>query len=186
MKIVLTAASLCLAGLVLTACAGAAPETSTGDGSQAPEAPAPPAGVCDILSAEDVGAAFGTDFGDGAPRTGEESADGVEWTTTGCGWEGDGMEVVATVALAEDFPAGFVCVEPGSLDGEVVPLDGIGTAAWWTWDDFQGGTGTVIVCGDDTRVVVEAEGPRDGPAIDESATREAATTLATRLFGAVG
>lgn len=186
MKITTAAAGLCLAALALTGCTGGGTGSPGADDAESPEVAAPPAGVCDVLSADDVGAAFDTSFEDGVPRTGEASANEVEWTTTGCGWEGDGMEVVASVAAADDFPAGFECVEPGSFDGEVTSLDGLGNLAWWTWDEFQGGTGTVIICGDDTRVEVEAEGPRDGPVIDEPTTREGATTLATRIFEAVG
>ena len=186
MKIRLMAAGVCLAALALTGCTSDGAGTPDGDGAAPPEAPTTAAGICDIVSGDDVSAAFDTTVGDGSARTGEESANEVEWTTAGCGWEGEEMEVVASIAVGDDFPGGFVCVEPGTLDGAVTPIDGLGTLAWWAWDDFQGGSGTVTVCGDDTRVEVTAEGPRDGPAIDQQSTRDGATAIATRIFEPVG
>lgn len=176
--------ALCLAALVLTGCAST--ETPTGD-DPAPDAdpPAESTSICDILSPGEIDAAFGGSFGAGTPRLGQASANEVEWTTTGCSWESDDREVAASVASGDDFPAGFECVEPSSLDGEVTPLDDLGDLAWWTWDDFQGGTGTVIVCLADTRVEVAMEGPRAGPVIDEAATREGASSLASRILASL-
>lgn len=180
MTITPTITALGLAALVLTGCASvdASPPMSSSDA----DAPAESAGPCDILSPDDVTAALGGTFGEGAPRFGQASANEVEWTTTGCSWESHDMEVAASIARGDDFPAGFECVEPSSLDGDVATLEGLGDLAWWTWDDFQGGTGTVIVCAEDARIEVEAEGPREGPAIDEIATREGASTLASRIL----
>jgi hypothetical protein len=187
MKVTPTIVGVLLAALALAGCASSAPDTPAGgDGTPAAENPSGTGGVCEILASDDIESALGGAFEEGAPRTGEASVDGVEWTTTGCGWEGDAMDVTATIAPADAFPAGFECVEPGISSGDVTSLDDLGALAWWTWDDFQGGTGTVIVCTDDTRIDVEVEGPRDGQPIDEAATRLGATTLATRLLSSLG
>lgn len=172
--------------LGLAACAVAPDTTGGGDpaGGTVPSGEVPtPVDPCGALSPEDVSAAFGAAFGDGTPGAGTVSVNEVTWSTATCSWEAEGIAVSAAVATEADFPAGFVCVEPGSLDGAVTALDGVADAAWFTWDDFQGGEGTVIACTSDTRVEVEATGPRSGPAIDEAAAREGGLALAGRLLG---
>lgn len=187
MKVTPPIVSLCLAALVLSGCASSTPDPPAGGDDIPPaEAPTGTGDICDILAADDIESALGDAFEEGAPRTGQATVDGIEWTTTGCGWEGEGMDVVASLARGDDFPAGFECVEPSALSGDVTPIDGLGSLAWWTWDDFQGGTGTAIVCTDDTRIEVEVEGHRDGQPIDETLARTGATTLAERVLASLG
>lgn len=177
-----TITALCLASLVLTGCASADSPPDVGETPTAGAPPAESADLCDLLAPDDIGAAFGGDFGDGTPRFGQASANEVEWTTTGCSWESADAEVAASIAHGDDFAAGFECVAPSSLAGEVTPLSDLGDLAWWTWDDFQGGTGTVIICRDDTRIELAVEGPREGPAIEEATTRDGAVGLASRIL----
>lgn len=124
----------------------------------------------------------GDEFDDPTELTGEQSVNDVKWTNAGCIWASPTQEVRVTAAGPDDFEDGFVCVEP--LDGiaEVEPVADLGDQAWWSWNDFQNGTGTLTVCSGESRVDITVAGPRDGEPIDADGARSGATVVADALL----
>lgn len=185
-----TAVALIGAALVLAGCAAGPPPAESDDpGSQPVEStqPADPAASwdapCELLPVDRLDEAFGGGFEDGRQGTGNVLNQGVEWTTVTCSWESaDEVDVRLAYADADAFPAGFECVPPSDFLHEYDPSAQLGESAWWVWDDFQGGTGTVIVCLDDSRIELEVRGPRSGPLLDEPQVREAAEAIVADLI----
>ena len=158
-------------------------EADDGAGDAAPPGTSGDGGPCAAASA--LAEAFpGVAFGDPVPSTGEREVQDVAWSTVGCRWSSDSHEVRVQVAGPEGFADGFVCAEPltGVGTHDVTPVDGLGDRAWWSWDDFQSGTGDLAACAGERRVDVTVRGPRGGDPIEEAEARRGATVLARALL----
>lgn len=133
-----------------------APSESATSGSDAGTADEP----CGGLTTDDLAGIFGVTLQGPDPSTGDSDQNGVTWTSTGCDWEGEGeLELDLDISQGSDFPDGkLVCIEPGGV-GEVTPVDGIGTQAWWKFDDLNEVEGELRVCTDDRLIefAVDAE-----------------------------
>jgi hypothetical protein len=172
---------------VLAACS---PSESTPPSDEPSTDTAPPApgttidtDLCTFLEQGPLGEALpGVEFEDPLPTSGTAARQGVEWTITGCRWESPERVVDVDVADASDFPGGFQCVEPLERVAEVSELDDLGDRAWWIWNDFQGGEGTIEACQGEQWVSVEIRGDRSGPLIDEEETRAAALVIARAVL----
>ena len=172
---------------VLTACSSGASTPPSDEPSTDPASSAPSttteADLCTRLGQDALGTALpGIDFEAPLPTTGTAGWQDVEWTTTGCRWESPERVVDVDVADASDFPGGFQCVEPLARVAEVSEVDSLGDQAWWIWNDFQGGEGTIVACQAEQWVSVEIRGDRSGPLIDEEETRAAALVIARAVL----
>jgi hypothetical protein len=173
---------------VLTACSPSASTPPSDDSStdSAPPTSMPATAENDLCARLGQGALAealpGIDFEDPLPTSGTVGRRGVEWTVTGCRWRSPERVVDVDVADASDFPGGFQCVEPLERVAEISEVDGLGDTAWWVWNDFQGGEGTIVACQGEQWVSVEIRGDRSGPLIDEEETRAAALVIARAVL----
>lgn len=172
---------------LLTACSPSESTPPSDEPSTDTASPTPATTVdtdlCTRLGQETMGAALpGFDFEAPLPKSGTVGWRDVEWTSTGCRWESPERVVDVDVADASDFPGGFQCVEPIARVAEVSEVDGLGDRAWWIWNDFQGGEGTIVACRAEQWVSVEIRGDRSGPLIDEEETRAAALVIARAVL----
>jgi hypothetical protein len=134
-----------------------APNQST---TAEPDAPTT-SGECGGLTTEDLFGIFGVELEGPEPSAGSTEQNSVTWTSTGCDWENDEseLEIDLDISQGSDFPDGTInCLEPGGV-GDVTPVDGIGTQAWWKFDDFDEIEGELRVCTADrlTRLAIDAQ-----------------------------
>lgn len=105
--------------------------------------------ACDVLTPEDVEAAFGVDFGEPGFGAGGHTEDNVEWQSDNCDWEAtDLLEVTFALTGPDDFQGGTLqCPEPTGIASEVTPVDVVGAqSAWWDRDDSPPLEATLRVC----------------------------------------
>lgn len=146
---------------VLAACATA----TTDDGAAPPadEGQAPPEATvelpCGAADGAELEAVFGVPFGDGRAGSANVTENEVTWAPDSCTWEADGLEVKVRIAEADDFEAGFECLEPIAVGRDLEPVAGVGDQAWWEFTDRSGAEGELRVCTGSTlvEVLVEAE-----------------------------
>jgi len=133
-----------------------------------PDAPDDTA-ACGGLTTEDLVGLFGVELEGPEPSMGSSDQNGVTWTSTGCGWENDeiDLELDLDISDASDFPEGAItCIEPGGV-GDVSPVEGIGNQAWWEFDDFNEVEGTLRVCTDDRLIELEVDAETGSMTSDE-------------------
>ena len=121
----------------------------TEDSSATTEAPAGLPNACDVLTSEDVEAAFGVPFGDPGFGGGGHTQQDVEWQSDNCDWEADDLvEVQFGLTGRDDFTVGeFQCLEPSDIASTVTPAQVPGALeAWWDRDDAPPLEATLRVC----------------------------------------
>lgn len=164
----LTAAALLVAGLAgcsTPADTGspAAPEASPSAGTEA----RPDASACGGLTTEDLIGLFNVDLEGPDPEAGSNDQNGVTWTSAGCDWEGEGLEIDLDISESSDFADGKVaCIEPGGV-GDVTAVDGIGDRAWWKFDDFNEVEGELRVCTEDQLIELAVDAETGSMSTDE-------------------
>ena len=112
-------------------------------------APAGLPSACDVLTPDDVAAAFGVDFGPAEPGAGGYTQQDIEWQSDNCDWEAEDLvEVQLALTGPDDFTVGeFQCLEPGDIASTVTPVDVPGAdQAWWDEDDAPPLEATLRVC----------------------------------------
>lgn len=142
-----------------------APNQSTTAEPDAPTADAP----CGGLTTEDLVGIFGVELEGPDPSTGDSDQNGITWKSTGCDWENEAseLEIDLDISQASDFPDGKInCIEPGGV-GDVTPVSGIGTQAWWKFDDFNEVEGELRVCTDDRLVELAIDAQTGSMTSDE-------------------
>lgn len=135
--------------------------TATTDATDTGSSPVPPtaevssdvpAGLpaaCDVLTPEDVAAAYGVPFGPAEPGGGGHTEGDVEWQSDNCDWEAqDLVEVQLALTGPEDFTGDdtFTCPEPTAIAATVEPVPGLGDAAFWEVDEAPPLEATLRVC----------------------------------------
>lgn len=118
--------------------------------------------ACEVITAEEVGAAFAVSFGPGSPGGGGTSEGDLEWQSEDCSFEAeDLLEVELALTAPEDFTAGeFQCPEPTAIASTVTPVEGLpapATQAWWDRDDAPPLEATLRVCTDAYNFEVQLE-----------------------------
>ena len=183
-SLALAGAALLVAGLV--GCSGLtpAPNQPEGQGEPSTAAPEPAAegGACGGLTTEHLVGIFGVDLAGPAPSTSNSDQNGITWTSTGCDWEDeDALEVDLDISQGADFPDGTVtCIEPVGV-GDVTEVSGIGSQAWWKFDDFNEVEGKLRVCTDDRLVELAVDAETGSMTSDE--LLEKAQTAARIVVG---
>lgn len=181
----LTAAALLLLGV--GGCSAPPPGTGTGT----PPSPSEPhpggpdtgAGQCGGLATEELVTIFGIDLTGPDASTGDSDQNGVTWTSTGCDWENDAerFEIDLDISQGSDFPDGsIVCIEPGGVGG-VTPVEGVGTRAWWKFDEFDEVEGELRACTDDSMVEIAIDAAAGSITSDE--LREKAASAIRVVLG---
>lgn len=135
----------------------ARPDASTGD----PQ--------CGGLTTEDLAGIFDIELTGPTPSTGDSDQNGVTWKSTGCDWENEqaDLEIDLDISQASDFPEGeVVCIEPSGA-GEVTQVSGIGTQAWWKFDDVDEVEGELRVCTDEQLIEFAVDAPTGSMTSDE-------------------
>jgi hypothetical protein len=157
-----------LAALLLTGCTGETGGTDSEDDGKNPAASSSPPGSsslttqeCGGLTTEALEEILGAPLEGPEPERGTNDKNGTTWTDSGCDWENDGadLEIDLDIAVASDFPDGTVgCFGLGG-SGDIVPVEGIGTQAWWEFGDINEAEGTLTVCTPDALVDFEIDAP---------------------------
>lgn len=133
--------------------------------------------VCDSVDLAMVSEAFPhLEVTGGEERTVIKDDGEVDWQAHGCNWQSDAFDITLAVAGPEGFENGFECVELGGI-GDIEPVEGLGDAAWWKWDDLHGSKGSLAVCSGERRIDVDLLGDR-GTSADGTAARNGAVALA--------
>ena len=125
--------------------AGSAPSTPTTPSTTAgvPTLPA----ACDVLTPEDVEAAYGVAFGAPEQGGGGHAEGKYEWQSDNCSFTAEALlEVKLALVGADDFSGAFACPEPTAIASQVEPVDGLGDQAWWEVDDAGPLEATLRVC----------------------------------------
>jgi hypothetical protein len=166
----------CTAVLVLGLAACSAPTDDTGTDAPAPSDTQPTepemdAGgdECGGLTTQDLADIFGVELEGPEPSTGDSDQNGVTWTSTGCDWENEALEleIDLDISVASDFPDGTInCIEPGGV-GDVTAVEGIGNQAWWKFDDFNEVEGELRACTDDQLVELAVDAQSGSMTPDE-------------------
>src|SRR5690606_38998131 len=136
--------------------------------STQPDVPADDA-PCGGLTTEDLVGIFGVELEGPEPSTGDSDQNGITWKSTGCDWENDPieLEIDLDISQASDFPDGkLTCMRPGGV-GDVTPVSGIGTQAWWKFADFNEVEGELRVCTDDRMLELAVDAPTGSMTSDE-------------------
>lgn len=154
---------------------GGAPTTAAAAGSTDDEFP------CDLLTPDEVAQIAGNAL-DGDAITSPTSENDLSWTAHQCVWSGPpsstSVEVTWSVSRPDDFPAGASTCPPPI--GTTTPVDGIGTAATWSWADpgTEQKVGVLRVCSPEAFVVVQVSGTPNDPQQQQVATSVAEKVLA--------
>jgi hypothetical protein len=150
--------------LLLIGLAGCSAPADTGSPAAPEASPSaetdarPDASECGGLTTEDLVGLFSVELEGPDPETGSSDQNGATWTSTGCDWEGAGLEIDLDISEGSNFPGGSVeCIEPGGA-GDVTAVEGIGNQAWWKFDDVDEVEGELRVCTDDRMVELEVDG----------------------------
>lgn len=127
-----------------------------GDASSAGARPAP----CDLVSSDDVAAAFGTTVDSGTDRFGGHSENDVEYSSVDCTWEAeDQLEVELELSFADDFEQGMVCQTVSYLGDEGKPADvaGADSASWLASEDPNEIEARLRACTDSAVITLHVE-----------------------------
>ncbi|MBX9471700.1 hypothetical protein [Microcella sp.] len=142
------------------------------DSTEAPESPdtiessdeaaSPPAAVelpCGAADAAELEAVFGAGLGDGRIGTVNVTENEVTWNADSCTWEAESVEVQLRISDADDFAAGFACLEPLAIGSDLEVVAGLSDQAWWQFSGSSGAEGELRLCTGDTlvEVLIEAE-----------------------------
>ncbi|UMG94213.1 hypothetical protein [Nocardioides sp. TF02-7] len=172
------------------------PDTPEPSGTAGPESTDDPDGggttagalpaACDVLTADDIAAAYGVTVGPGSIGGGGHSEQDVEWQSDNCSWEADDLvEVDFALSGPDDFPAGFTCPEPLAIASQVEPVEVPGaTRAFWDVDDSPPLEAVLRVCTDAFVFDIELE-YEDG-AEHEGDPRQQSIGLAKTALAALG
>jgi hypothetical protein len=132
-----------------SATTGSEPATETSSSATA-SSEAALSGACEVVTPEDVQAAYGVEFGDGEIGGGGTSEGGVDWQSDNCDWEAtDLVEVQLAISGPDDFEGGFTCPEPSGTGDTVTSVSPPGPQAagsWWIVEDKQPLEATLRVC----------------------------------------
>jgi predicted small lipoprotein YifL len=107
----------------------------------------PPA--CEVMTSDDLAAAFGVQFGPAEPGGGGHTEQDVEWQSDNCDWEAEDLvEVQLALTGPDDFTGddAFTCPEPSSIAATVEPVEGVGDRAYWKRDEAPPLEATLRVC----------------------------------------
>lgn len=124
---------------------------------------------CGGLTTEALEAVFGVGLTGPEVELGHNDQNGVTWTDTGCDWENDAadLDIDLDISVASDFADGKVnCIELGGV-GDIAPVDGIGTQAWWEFGDINEAEGTLRVCTADALIDFEVDAESGSYSRDE-------------------
>jgi hypothetical protein len=103
--------------------------------------------ACDVLTSEDVAAAYGVEFGPAEPGGGATNEQDLSWQSDNCDWEAEDLvEVQLALAAPDDFTPAFACPEPTAIGSTVEPVQGVGDQAWWEVDDAPPLEASLRVC----------------------------------------
>lgn len=175
---ILTLTCTALLAIGLAGCSAPADDTGTGtddtptspSGSQQAEPEAKADEECGGLTTEALVGLFGTDLEGPDPSMGSSNQSGATWTSTGCGWENEDAELDIDLDISgpSDFPGGTInCVKSGGV-GKVTPVEGLGTQAWWKFEDFFNEIdGVLRVCTDDQLVELAVDAQTGAMTSDE-------------------
>lgn len=149
-------AALLAIGLLLAGCSA----TGTPTGDPVPAAPgaseSPATGsedndghLCGVVTPEEMETIFGIPVGAGERVTSIRQDNG-DFQVVGpmCRWEvEDVIEIELVYTQGASFESGALeCEELDPLFGEVIPVSGLGAAAWWSFDDSTEVTGVLQAC----------------------------------------
>ncbi|GAA3746442.1 hypothetical protein GCM10022239_22520 [Leifsonia bigeumensis] len=142
---------------------------NTGDGDTGDSGTGTSADDCGGLTTEALEAVFGVSLDGPETERGNNDQNGVTWTDNGCDWENDAadLELDLDISVASDFPDGKLgCVDLGGI-GDIAPVDGIGTQAWWEFGDINEAEGTLRVCTADALIDFEVDAESGSWSSDE-------------------
>lgn len=115
--------------------------------TDATPAPAELPSACDVLTSEDVAAAYGVEFGPAEPGGGATNEQDLSWQSDNCDWEAEDLvEVQLALSGPEDYTPEFACQEPTSIGSTVEPVPDVGDQAWWEVDDSGALEASLRVC----------------------------------------
>ncbi len=138
--------------------AGTSDESSAPTSEATTDAPAGLPSACDVLTPEDVAAAFAVEFGPAEPGGGATNEQDLSWQSDNCDWEAeDLLEVQLALSGPEDYTPAFACQEPISIGSSVEPVPGIGDQAWWEVDDSAALEASLRVCTADYNFNIDLE-----------------------------
>lgn len=132
---------------------------------------------CGLLSEDDLATSLGQSLGEGRQSSGANTSQDLSWSSVRCTWgEAESLELRLSVSDADSFEDGVLqCPEPAGIVAEVTQVSGIGTQAWWEWDDFSGAEGLLRVCTETALLDIALQAP-DG---DSAGFQAQATDVAT-------
>ena len=114
--------------------------------------------ACDVLTPEDVTAAFGVAFGAAEPGGGGTNEGDLSWQSDNCDWEAqDLVEVQLALSGPEDYTPAFACQEPTAIASTVEPVPDVGDQAWWEVDDSGPLEASLRVCTADYNFDIDVE-----------------------------
>lgn len=103
--------------------------------------------ACDVLTTEEVAAAFGVEFGVAEPGGGGTNEGDTSWQSDNCDWEAEDLvEVQLALSAPEDYTPAFTCPEPTAIASTVEPVPGLGDAAYWEVDKSPPLEASLRVC----------------------------------------
>jgi hypothetical protein len=137
---------------------GGETESSAPATTDATTAPAELPRACDVLTSEDVAAAYGVEFGPAEPGGGATNEQDLSWQSDNCDWEAEDLvEVQLALSGPEDYTPAFACQEPTSIGSTVEPVSDLGDQAWWEVDDFAALNTSLRVCTADYNFDIDLE-----------------------------
>ncbi len=132
----------------------------TEESSATSDAPAGLPSACEVLTPEDVQAAFGVPFGGPVPGGGGHTEQDIVWQSDNCSFEAEDLvEVQLGLTAPDDFTAGeFHCPKPAAIASTVTAAEVPGaTEAWWDRDDSAPLEATLRVCTEAYNFDIEVE-----------------------------
>lgn len=162
-----------------------ATEATSDAESSSPAEPVELPGACDVVTADDVGAAYGVEFGTGEVGGGGTSENDVEWQSDNCDWESEGLlEVQLAISGPDDFEGEVTCPVPGKKNATPVQPPGPeAIRAWWIVEDQQPLEATLRLCTTESLVEIglEFEGGTDYLGDPQIQTTALASYVLTQL-----